>query len=171
MMFVISFALSLLTLTAGLLLLYKAKQDTGKFMKIMSWIIIAGGMLAVLLSIQLAIFKCIAHKNHDFPAKDKLMYFNEKLPFHKFFPLIDFEDEFSCTNDEDSDNMKIIIKKETDDSYFDPEAQSKAVVKIVSDNITLTADQEKKIKDAIEQSFKVAKEFIPEEKEVVKESK
>ncbi len=123
MMFIISFTLSLLALTAGLHLLNKAKQDTGKFMKIMSWIIIAGGILAVLLSIQLAIFKCIAHKNHEFPGKDKLIYFHDKLPFEKFIPFGDFDDDdFSCADDE-SDNMKVIIKKETTDSDFDPEEQ------------------------------------------------
>ncbi|MFH0865015.1 MAG: hypothetical protein V1904_02385 [Bacteroidota bacterium] len=171
MPFVISFALSLLALAAGLLLLIKAKQDTGKFLKIMSWIIISCGILAVLLSIHMAILRHIVKHNHDCTVNDNMIYFNHKLPFEKFIPFCeDIDSEFSWTDDGEK-NVKVIVKKETADSDFDPEEQSKAVVKIVSDNVTLTSDQEKKIKNAIEQSFKIAKEFIPEEKEVVKETK
>jgi hypothetical protein len=170
MPFVISFALSLLALTAGLFLLIKAKQDPGKFLKIMSWIIIGCGMLAVVLSVHLAILKHIMHKT-DCTTQDNMIYFKHNLPFEKFIPFgEDMDSEFSWADDGEK-NVKVIVKKETADSDFDPEEQTKAVVKIVNDNVKLTPDQEKKIQAAIEESFKLAKEAVPEEVEVTKETK
>lgn len=171
MPFVISFALSLLALTAGLFLLIKAKQDTGKFLKIMSWVIIACGMLAVILSIHLAIFRHLVQHHDDGIVKDKLFYFNHTLPFEKFMPFDeDMDSEFSWA-DEGEKDIKVVVKKETDDPDFDPEEQTKAVVKIVTDNVTLTADQEQKIKTAIEQSLKTATKYDSEEKAEVEETK
>jgi hypothetical protein len=168
-MFVISFALSLLALTAGLLLLGKAKQETGKFMKVMSWIIIGCGMLAIVLSVHCAIFKMVMHKDHD---KDKLTYFDEKLPFQKFLMMKNLDDDdFPFAKDDDSDNLKVICKKETSETELNPEAETKAVVKVISDIVKLTPEQEKKIQEAIEKSLNTAKEVVPTEKETVKETK
>lgn len=164
MPFVISFALSLLALTAGLFLLIKAKQDTGKFLRIMSWIIISCGILAVLLSLHFAIMKHVMHHNKEGFSKDNYFYLKDKLPFNKFIPFGDLDEDELCSSDEESGDVKVIIKKEVTDSDVDPIVQAKEVLKIVSENVKLTPEQEQKIKDAIEKSLNEAKKEVKETK-------
>lgn len=167
MLFVVSLTLSLLTLTAGLFLLIKSKQEPGKFFKVMSWIIISGAFLAILMLVHLAVIKFHGHRGFP-PFKEKhAFYSKDDLPFDKCSKFKDAcDDECFSGKDCDSDTKIVTIKKEISDDNFNPELQSKAIVKIISDNIKLTPDQEKNIKTAIDESFKMAKDV-----EVTKETK
>jgi hypothetical protein len=80
MLFVISTALSLLVIAAGLFLLAKTKDGLGKFFKVMSWILIGCGILITFLSLQMAVFRFIAHRNGEFPPDKDVMFLNKELP-------------------------------------------------------------------------------------------
>jgi hypothetical protein len=166
MLFIISLTLSLLTIAAGLFLLMRSKQETQKFFRIMSWIIISFGFLAVLISFHMAVFKMAVHHHEKF-MKERT-FFN-KFPGNKYncFYKTD-EDNECCGIPGEEAGMKIItMKKNIADSIL-PEEQSKVILKIVSDNVKLTADQEKKIRSAIEESLNKVKEIIPKVNEEVK---
>ena len=153
MCFVSSFALALLTLTAGLFLLLKSKQDPGKFFRIMSWIVISLGILAVFMAVHVAIFKCVMHKHHKAEMMEHSMFFQHRNPMGGCdrmdmmpgMPACDKGDGMACSSSE---------KKACDTKCCNPDVESKAIMKIVSDNVKLTPDQEKAITAAILQSMK-----------------
>ena len=153
MCFITSFALSLLTLTAGLFLLIKSKQDPGKFIRIMSWIVISLGILAVLMSVHLAIFKCAMHKHHKGEMMEKSMFFNHRNPMGGC-DRMDMMPGMPCCDKGDGMACCSADKKAYDAKCCNPDAESKAILKIVSDNVKLTPDQEKNITVAIMQSLK-----------------
>jgi predicted membrane protein len=154
MFFIISFALSLLTLTAGLFLLIRSKQDLGKFFRIMAWIITSCGILAVLMSVHFAIFRCVMHKHDKFSKEKHEMFFRGKGFMNKCDKFEEFSGNKCDVDKDDDEDMKVIVKKEMCDVKCDPETQSTAVMKIITDNVKLTADQEKNIKSALVLSFK-----------------
>jgi hypothetical protein len=153
MLFITSFALSLLTLTAGLFLLIKSKQDPGKFLRIMSWIIISLGILAVLMSVHMAMYKHMMHKHDKSGMMEHSMFFHHRSPMGGFermdmmpgMPPCDKGDGMKCCSEE---------KKACDTKCCNPDMQSKAIMKIITDNVKLTPDQEKTITAAIMQSMK-----------------
>jgi hypothetical protein len=168
MPFIISFTLSLLLIAAGLFLLIRSKQETGKFFRIMSWIIISCGFLAVLISIQLAIFKFAMHR-HEESRENKNIFF-KTFKSEKFEDMKDMFDKGCCDKDEGMFSFK--DEDEDNSSCFKPEEQTTAIMKIISDNVKLTADQEKKIKTAIEESFeKICKKDEDKDKDEVKDVK
>jgi len=152
MCFVTSFALALLTLSAGLFLLMKSKQDPGKFFRIMSWIIISLGILAVLMSVHLAMYRHMMHKHHKAEMMEHSMFFHQRnqmggcdrMDMMPGMPC-DKGDGMACCSSE---------KKSCDSKCCDADKESKAIVKIVTDNVKLTPDQEKTITAAIMQSLK-----------------
>lgn len=79
MLFILSFTLSVLTLAAGTFLLMKSKEGNCKFYRIMSWIIFAFGIFAIVASIHLAVMKCIMrHENGDkFMGKHHMFFDRE----------------------------------------------------------------------------------------------
>lgn len=173
MPFVLSLAMSLLALTAGLFLLIKARQDAGRFLKIMSWIIIGSGMLAVLFSLHLPLMRHFM-KHHDDDdegfSKGNYFYCKDKLPFQKFMKFGDFDEDMPFGNDEKQE-VKVIVKKGGDDNAVDPADQAEKIVKILSSNLKLTTEQETKIKDEIEKSLSADLENSTDKKEEAKDTK
>jgi hypothetical protein len=153
MLFITSFALSLLTLTAGMFLLMKSKQDQGKFFRIMSWIIISLGILAVLMSVHLAMYKHMMQKHYKEEMMEHSIFFHHRSPMGGFDRMDMMQGMSSCDK---GDGMKCCSeeKKACDTKCCNPEMESKAIMKIITDNVKLTPDQEKTISLAIEQSCK-----------------
>jgi hypothetical protein len=128
MLFIISLALSLLVIAAGLFLLAKAKEGLGKFFKVMSWILIGCGILITLLSLQMAVFRFIAQRTSGFSPDKDVMFFNKDMP-----PGGDKCVEKFCSKD---GNMKIMVIK-GDDDEFEGEGQEKEIVKVVTDTVKI----------------------------------
>jgi hypothetical protein len=161
MPFIISLCLSLLTLSAGMLLLAKTKNGLGRFFKVMSWVIIGCGMLLTLMSIQMAAFKCISRWNHSSGEKEDVMFFHG--PKGPCGPACfkgccgeDMEEgEGGFFGDEPCSKKMMFCRKFAGDE--DEGEQTEAIIKVISDSTKLTADQEKKIKDAVDRILKEIK--------------
>jgi hypothetical protein len=169
MLFIISFTLSLLTIVAGLFLLMRSKQETIRFFRIMSWIIISCGILAVIISVHMAVFKMALHHQEKFRKENT---FFKKFSDEKCDKLCktendDDDDEFCGIPSKDA-VMKVIALEKNIAGAIEPAEQSKLILKIVSDNVKLTADQETKIKSAIEESLNKVKDIVPKVTEEVK---
>ncbi|MGD0712273.1 MAG: hypothetical protein ABR968_13950 [Bacteroidales bacterium] len=154
MLFVISLTLSLLVLAASLFLIAKSKQDLGTFFKIMAWIIFAFGILAIVMSIHMAIFKCMMHKHEKSEMMEHQMFCHNKGDMDKCERYENMCGDRDFDKEEGMEIFSKIMKCCDNDKCCNPDMESKAIVKIVSDNVKLTPDQEKNITAAIVQSLK-----------------
>jgi hypothetical protein len=156
MPFIISICLSLLVLSAGLFLFAKSKEGLGKLFKIMAWIITVCGILLVLLSIQMAACKCISRHCGDKACTEDALFHKGCMPggpecFGRMGNEMDKEGCGFCC--EGPGHMKVKVFKNFIDDGED-EGEVEAVVKVVTDSLKLTPEQEKKIKIAVENALK-----------------
>ena len=110
MLFILSFTLSVLTLAAGVFLLMKSKQGLGKFFSIMSWIIFAFGIFAIVGSVHLAVMKhLMMHRDGESFMNRRAMFYDDDMDkdmkFEKCEKMCDSKK--SC----DMDMEKTVVKK------------------------------------------------------------
>ena len=158
MLFVVSLALSLLVLTAGLFLLVKTKDGSlGKFLKVMAWIIVGFGMLLSLMSVHFAVVKHIAHHRAVMEGRENAMFFEGQKPpsgpncFEASFP----GDKEGCGMPCNGPCCKkmMMMKKYMGDEEMEG-MHADRLIKVISDSVKLTPEQQKKVAGIIEKAMK-----------------
>jgi hypothetical protein len=156
MMFILSLSLSLLVLAAGLFLLIKTRDGLTRFFKIMAWVIVGFGILLSLMSIHMAVYKCVSRHCGHMPCKEDVMMLNGHKGACGFecgpggIDMEKFPGNCGYMSAEPG-KVKIFKKFIGDDENEDIEAIE--AIKVISDSVKLSPEQEKKIIEAVKKAL------------------